>query len=93
MKTIITKLAQKFGIQPYPFEAKGQQYEKILKDYGVEALEFNLQDAREAERNQEDIERAGGTGVDKDYQWRRDDVLTICQVFLNHKLPIPPRKI
>lgn len=92
MKTITTKMAQRFGIQSYPFEAKKQQYEKILKNYGVEALELNLQDAREAEKNQEDIERAGGAGVDKDYQWRKDDVLTIAQVFIDHNLPIPPRK-
>jgi len=91
MKTIITKLAQRFGIQPYPFEQKKHQYEKILKDYGVEALELNLKDAREAEKNQEDIERAGGAGVDKDYNWRRDDVLTICQVFKDNNLPIPSR--
>ena len=91
MKTIVTKMAQSFGIKSYPFEEKTKYYQQLLKVHGPDALLYQLRDAREAEDAQADIERAGGRGVDKDWNWRRDDVLTIVQVLMDNGIEVPPR--
>ena len=65
--------------QPYPFANKTRQYESL----GISALEYALQDAKEAQVHADALAEAGFKYVDKGPSWRADDVIVIATVLHN----------
>lgn len=65
----------------YPFADKTRQYESL----DIRALEYALQDAREAQEHADAMAEAGCRYVDKGPGWRADDVITIATVLHNKK--------
>jgi len=61
---------------PYPFADKTRQYNGL----SIRALEYALDDAREAQEHADALAEAGCRYVDKGPSWRADDVVTLATV-------------